>query len=164
MKILIVRIISLLLSILMAVLIFSLSADTAEESGNLSEEITEKVLSTVGIDKESTPVEEYKKTALKVEFSIRKLAHFSEYFLFGLFLCIFFRTFDKKLWMTLLFTLGIAVPYAALDEWHQAFVPGRGPAVWDVMIDSSGALGGALLALLGWYLIDRFMKKRSIHS
>ncbi len=38
---------------------------------------------------------------------------------------------------------------AALDEWHQSFVPGRSPAVADVLIDSAGALAGfALLVLL----------------
>ena len=32
--------------------------------------------------------------------------------------------------------------YACSDEFHQSFVPGRGPAFKDVMIDSTGALVG----------------------
>ncbi|MBI3292297.1 MAG: VanZ family protein [Elusimicrobia bacterium] len=35
--------------------------------------------------------------------------------------------------------------YAFSDEWHQAFVPGRGPSFGDIGIDSTGAL----LALFG---------------
>lgn len=43
------------------------------------------------------------------------------------------------------------VLYAASDEWHQTFVPGRGGAVSDVLIDAAGAL----LALT-------FVKRRAI--
>jgi VanZ family protein len=40
----------------------------------------------------------------------------------------------------------IAVLYAASDEWHQAFVSGRGPSAVDVGIDSIGA-GVAIVAI-----------------
>jgi len=36
--------------------------------------------------------------------------------------------------------LAIAVAYAALDEWHQTFVPGRQGRLADVAIDAAGAL------------------------
>ncbi|MCG3205266.1 MAG: hypothetical protein KCHDKBKB_01985 [Elusimicrobia bacterium] len=32
----------------------------------------------------------------------------------------------------------LALLYAMSDEWHQSFVPGRGPSGWDVLIDSVG--------------------------
>lgn len=32
-----------------------------------------------------------------------------------------------------------AVLYAVTDEWHQAWVPGRHPSGWDVLIDGLGA-------------------------
>jgi VanZ family protein len=35
--------------------------------------------------------------------------------------------------------------YACLDETHQIFVPGRGPSLYDVALDSSGALFGRFL-------------------
>jgi VanZ family protein len=44
----------------------------------------------------------------------------------------------------------IAVAYAASDEWHQSFVPSRGAAVGDVMIDAAGATAGlALIWIIG---------------
>ncbi|MOA68833.1 VanZ like family protein [compost metagenome] len=46
-------------------------------------------------------------------------------------------------------TWGAAVLYAASDEWHQSFVPNRGPAVMDVAIDSMGALFGVAAIWLG---------------
>jgi VanZ family protein len=45
--------------------------------------------------------------------------------------------------------------YAITDEYHQSFMPGRGPSFRDVMIDSSGAL----LALL---LVRFLSRKRSL--
>lgn len=36
--------------------------------------------------------------------------------------------------------------YAALDEWHQSFVPGRQASVGDVLVDLAG-IGGMLLIL-----------------
>ena len=41
----------------------------------------------------------------------------------------------------------IAVLYAATDEFHQSFTPGRTPSVTDVMIDSFGAAIGVGLAV-----------------
>jgi VanZ family protein len=40
----------------------------------------------------------------------------------------------------------VAVAYAVTDEFHQAFVPGRGSQVSDVVIDGSGAALGLLVA------------------
>jgi VanZ family protein len=35
--------------------------------------------------------------------------------------------------------------YASSDEFHQSFVPGRGPAFSDVLIDTAGGLTGIIL-------------------
>ena len=43
---------------------------------------------------------------------------------------------------------GLAVVYAATDEFHQLFVPGRGAWIVDVGIDGVGALLGLLIARL----------------
>jgi VanZ family protein len=43
----------------------------------------------------------------------------------------------------------LTVMYAATDEWHQRFTPGRTPSIQDVGIDSIGGLIGlALLCLI----------------
>lgn len=54
--------------------------------------------------------------------------------------------------------LGIAVVYAALDEWHQSFVPSRQGSVVDVMIDTAGAV----LALVFLSGIVRFRARRAL--
>ena len=40
------------------------------------------------------------------------------------------------------FALLISVVYAVTDEMHQAFVPNRGPNLWDVVLDAAGAAFG----------------------
>jgi VanZ family protein len=53
---------------------------------------------------------------------------------------LYWRAFDfkeNKRWIAWL----LAVLYATTDEYHQSFVPGRHPAIWDVVIfDNAGAL------------------------
>lgn len=42
----------------------------------------------------------------------------------------------------------VATLYAALDEFHQSFVPGRTASVWDVTVDSVGAAVAVTIACL----------------
>jgi uncharacterized protein YfiM (DUF2279 family) len=41
----------------------------------------------------------------------------------------------------------IVVAFAASDEWHQTFIPGRGGNIRDVLIDTAGALTAAGICL-----------------
>ena len=42
-----------------------------------------------------------------------------------------------------------ATVYAATDEFHQLFIPGRSGQVSDVLLDSAGALAGVLILARG---------------
>ncbi len=65
---------------------------------------------------------------------IRKCAHFVEY---GILFWLLVRgPLRGRPWIA----LACCVVYAAMDETHQIFVPGRGPSPWDVALDSTGAL------------------------
>ncbi|MGI6778243.1 MAG: VanZ family protein [Acetivibrionales bacterium] len=79
------------------------------------------------------------------QFFIRKAGHFMEYFILGLLVSglIFRQNFKRKFLISVL----ICFFYAVSDEIHQMFVPGRGPMVTDVMLDTSGAFIAALLNL-----------------
>jgi VanZ family protein len=54
--------------------------------------------------------------------------------------------FDKHLWWLALL---LAVLYAASDEYHQSFVPGRHPSWVDVFIFDGGGAALSLLAVSG---------------
>ena len=54
-------------------------------------------------------------------------------------------------------SLGLALLYAASDEYHQTFVPGRNGTLWDVALDGAGACGAMLL---DWQLRRRRASSR----
>ena len=55
---------------------------------------------------------------------------------------------------------GVGLLYAASDEFHQRFVPGRGPGVLDVGIDFTGVCIGLALAAGVTALWRRYRRKR----
>lgn len=78
---------------------------------------------------------------------VRKLAHFTEYFILGLLVYNLIYSNQKKAY----FAIIICVLYAISDEIHQLFVPGRSCQVLDVIIDSSGSLLGIILLYIYKY-------------
>ncbi|MFT3784421.1 MAG: VanZ family protein [Nibricoccus sp.] len=127
------------------VVIFFMSTDfgSAEHSSRLIEPLVRWIKPDVTVDQLGV-----------VHFIVRKLGHLSEYAVLALLtLRAFTHTLRAPLnrccWQTAGLTLLVIVPYAATDEWHQTLVPGRTPAVGDVMIDATGGLL-ALVVALSW--------------
>jgi VanZ family protein len=79
--------------------------------------------------------------------NIDKLFHFTEYFILGALSMRAFANSSGKvnLRLILLLSILIASAYGALDEFHQHFVPGRTPDIFDLFSDIIGASFGALL-------------------
>ena len=81
---------------------------------------------------------------------IRKCAHFAEYFVYFL---VLYRAVRARRpgwrWSWGATALLIAAVYSATDEFHQSFVPSRGPSVYDSLLDTTGAFV-ALIALWLW--------------
>ena len=57
----------------------------------------------------------------------------------------------------------IGLLYAISDEIHQAFIPGRGPLVSDVVIDFSGVMVGMCIVLLIISFYTNEMARRKNH-
>ena len=71
---------------------------------------------------------------------IRKLAHFSEYFVLGILVCNLVKQYQdlkKKQYFWIFF---FCLLYACSDEFHQIFINGRSPQIFYVLIDSLGSL------------------------
>ena len=83
---------------------------------------------------------------------LRKLAHFSEFFLLGV-VCSAQRVKSEKLLSFGLISFGLIS--ACIDETIQTFVPDRGPSLIDVWIDSAGFVTGLLPVMLGYTLIRK---------
>ncbi len=125
-------------------IIFSLSAQVAEESQELSDSFIRRLFDFLGIE-------------LNSDF-IRTMAHMLEFM--GLSLLIFnavYSTWENKLTPVIAFTG--TVLYAITDEVHQFFVPGRAFQLIDILVDSTGALVGVIASLIILKLI-LFIKKR----
>lgn len=79
-----------------------------------------------------------------IHYYTRKAAHITEYAVLGLLMMRALRLSLRRLPPGALWGMAwlLATLYAATDEYHQVFVPGRTPKVTDVMLDSVGALVG----------------------
>lgn len=80
---------------------------------------------------------------------LRKLGHFTEYAVLS---WLWFRTLQARdlTWSTrsALMAFLLSSLYALTDEFHQSFVPSRGPSFVDVGIDSAGAAFALLILKL----------------
>ena len=77
-----------------------------------------------------------------VRFVVRKLAHMTEYGVLALLVWRALRGPEHaRGWSnkSAALALTICLLYAATDEFHQAFVPGRSASVRDILIDTTGA-------------------------
>lgn len=139
------RIILTIITIIWMGVIFFFSSENYTESKNLSDSFTDKTL--VSICKLFKKDCDKEKVINKYGFLIRKLAHFTEYFILGILMFFTFREYGvKSLWIPLI----ICILYASLDEIHQLFVDGRSGNIKDVLIDSSGSS----LAILLFYFFN----------
>ena len=88
-------------------------------------------------------------------FLVRKTAHLTEYAILGI---LIWRALRKPVkgetrpwdWRLTGWAVLWAGLYAGSDEFHQSFVPSRMGSIWDVLLDTSGAIAG-MAALWLWY-------------
>ncbi len=84
------------------------------------------------------------------DYLVKKGGHMIGYGLLALAFWYAFEWEGDRRWLAWL----LAVLYAVTDEIHQAYVPGRNPSVWDIVIfDNLGAL-------ISLWLAGSFVKQR----
>ena len=121
-------IISWALVIICMAVIFSLSAQTAGESSEVSGQLIFMMKLNISQD------------------FIRTVAHFLEYT--GLAVLIFNALYQTFGYQRPFVTLIVSSLYAVSDEIHQLFVEGRAFQISDIVIDSLGAAGGITVLIL----------------
>ena len=94
-------------------------------------------------------------------FLIRKIAHFSIFFLLGTLLCWLMGMLNHQ--KILLRALLLAACVATIDESIQRLIPGRYGCLSDMLLDSCGALAGICFFLLGHTLWQKRKTKKE-HS
>lgn len=157
----------IILVILWMAIIFYFSAQPADTSSHLSGGFSEKVVSgyskVVGNHWTKKEILDY---ASIIEYPIRKLAHMSEYALLSL--LIFFATkqiLERKgkeisFKRAGVFAIVGSAIYAITDEVHQYFVPGRSCRMFDVGVDTFGAVIGCGIAWGICAIIKKIMTER----
>lgn len=97
-----------------------------------------------------------------IDHIIRKGAHFTEYAILAGTIFLHFSLRNRKGIKLILLSVALTAMYAATDEFHQLFVPGRSGEIKDVLIDTAGALTGVIILNL---IINLFARKnRHIES
>ncbi len=142
-------------------IIFQFSAQDAEQSGSLSQQISVRC---VGILNSLSGGDwsEAKMAGLaeSIEHPIRKLAHFSEYACMGILVHTLLSQWMRRGRGRCLLTAIWVFLSAACDEIHQYFVPGRWASFADVLLDTCGGAFGMLLCICASALWRRFMEGR----
>ena len=139
----------------MMYVIYGFSAQDGNVSGNLSYQVSYKIVE-IGneiLDKglDETQIADY---ADQIGYPVRKLAHMTEYFLLAVAVSFPFYVYGLRGFPLMLVAGFICVAFAAGDEYHQSFVAGRGPSVKDVGIDSIGAFFGIMtVQIICWVFL-----------
>ena len=138
------KILNIILLILWLGTIFFFSSQNSEDTTNTSSKL-DFIINIIVKD-------ESKKD--EARFIVRKIAHFTEYFILALLVLNVVKDYKTIDYKWLLFILIMCIIYAISDEYHQSFVDGRVSSIKDVIIDSCGSL----LSLI-CYKVIRILKK-----
>lgn len=148
------------LTVFWMMVIFWFSAAPALESSEMSYTVGIQIGKAAVTDFDAWSIEKQNAFAEKIEYPIRKTAHATEYAILGMLVLgtahvygICGKTARRYAWIW-------ATIYAATDEFHQLFVPGRSGQVRDVVLDSAGAAVGILILCGAGRLWQRAGRKK----
>lgn len=130
--------INIILVILWMILIFIMSSYNGNNSSNQSNFIVDIISNILNISNIEI-----------LSLIIRKLAHFTEYFILGVLVYNMIYSFNKKSYIAII----ICILYAISDEIHQIFVPDRDCNITDMLIDSTGSISGIYFLYLIYNII-----------
>ena len=127
------KIIKFILVIITMIAIFIFSNQPATESQALSNGVVYKTKEIIN----NNDCSNNKCISTNWNRIIRKIAHFTLYFILGITVYLLLKEYTDK--RVILFTILICFLYAISDEVHQLFVPGRSFQVFDIVIDTLGS-------------------------
>ena len=130
--------VKLVFIIVWMIVIFLFSNQPANKSGELSNGLIDKTIVKVYEIFNGKVSEEQRVSIIKkYSYPVRKMAHFTVYFILGLLCFSYFKDFTKHY---VIYSILLCFLYACSDEFHQYFVDGRYASFLDVLIDTFGAI------------------------
>lgn len=140
-------------------LIFFMSSQTGDDSSLLSGYLSDSLTSLANTIYNGNAPEALLE-AIENGLLLRKAGHVFEYLVLGVLAYLLmrrqFRRGFKRTASPMLASILICAAYAASDELHQMFVPGRGPMLADVLLDSASS---AVAVLVLWLFADKCGRK-----
>lgn len=134
--------IKLIFIIIWMCVIFLLSNQPSSESGDLSNSvINNTIVKVYKIIYGDISTQKKEEILEKYSIPVRKLAHFSIYFILGILSYFYFKDFSNN---AFIYSLLLCFIYACTDEFHQYFVEGRYCSFFDVIIDTFGSFTSLL--------------------
>lgn len=136
------KLLSVIAVILWAAVIFRFSSQQGTKSSGVSGKICYAIATEYSnLSHQDLSEAQIRTIAEGIQFPVRKAAHMSEYALLALLVFNALRALGmaggkKRYALSLL----LVAAYAASDEIHQLFIPGRSGQLWDVLIDTAGGL------------------------
>ena len=147
------KLISWILLLAWMAFIFYMSQQTGQVSSGQSGKIV-LLLSKIGI-------EISKDNISNITFIIRKSAHFTEYFILYILLFNVIKHYIHTKKIIFYSIMGVII-YAASDEFHQYFIPGRSAEVMDVCIDTLGASIGLAILFFTLKVVRKHCQKSKL--
>ena len=144
------KIIGLLIIILWMLVIFNFSSKASNISNCTSKGIIN--IAIMVYEHATNKTIDSEKWINILNYPVRKLAHFTEYFILGLLLYQYLKFFKFK--YSYVYAGLIAILFACSDEYHQLYVSGRTGQIKDVIVDASGVI----IALIITYIIEKKQK------
>lgn len=165
------KIITITALLLVMAFIFYMSAQPGDDSSGMSRQVCAVVCQTFVQDYDALPAVQRENLISGMEFWVRKSAHCLEYMVLGILMYLNMVIYADRgrsaenrasmvFWISgrcrsaiiFLASLAAGIIYAAGDELHQYFVPGRSCELRDVMIDSLGVFIGvaAVFIVIVW--------------
>ena len=155
------KIISVAMLLAWMIVIFAYSAKNAADSTSQSHILGRRLGSIVVSGWNELSDEQQEEFAARWDTVIRKSAHVTEFLILAVFLMNVFLSWSVKRSRAALLSAASGVFYAASDEFHQTFVPGRAGRLSDVGIDSCGIILGILIVLAACSLLKKTSENRS---
>jgi len=138
------KVIKFIFIVIWMMLIFSFSNQNGTISSNMSGGIIDNFISFL----EKLGIIFSDEVVNILGFLIRKVAHFTLYFILGLLWMSLLKEYSISLKTQVIYAVLLCVLYACSDEIHQLFVSGRDGKLLDVLIDTMGSLSSSLLVYI----------------
>ena len=148
-----------IISVILMIIIYMFSSQNGNSSSELSSSFSSIVYSSIEFFANYLNLNINNISSVGFHTFIRKLAHFSIFLALGFSYYGFFSSLKSTKRIAVYLALTASLVYAISDEFHQLFVPSRGPSVTDVCIDFAGSIVGVFICYIFYRLISHLRVK-----